>query len=96
MKMYRLDARGSVESFKISYYYSTNYMDYSEFKYSGDEQERYNQFLKELGSNIAPQPIYIGVRMAESKIDRALSRKDIFNTKDINRLILKIVKYNPK
>ncbi|MHC1682136.1 MAG: hypothetical protein AB6733_04220 [Clostridiaceae bacterium] len=96
MKMYRLDARGSTESFTVKYFYSDNFMDYHEFEYTGSEQEKFNKFLIELKNNILPQPIYIGVKMVESKIDRALSRSEVFNTKDINKLITKIIKYNPK
>jgi len=90
MKMYKIVARGTRLNFSIGYYFSTNYMDFSDFKYTGSEQEKYNKFLEDLQNNIAPQPIYIDVKLYDHGIDRGLARREVATIKNVNDFIQRL------
>ena len=87
MKMYKLRIRGSLSDFKISYLYSLNYLDFNELDYEGSEQQKYSCFVKEIKHNIAPQPVYVDIRMSDCHLDRVISRKQISEINEVTSFI---------
>lgn len=85
--MYKLVAKGYQNNFNVQYYFSINYMDFVDFRFSGSEQEKYNSFLKDLQNHITTQPIYIIMQMYNQHIDRGLSMQEVVTIKNVNDFI---------
>jgi hypothetical protein len=90
MKLYKLKALGSVDSFKIEYTYSTNFIDYSDFGFSGSEEEKYEKFIEDLKIHGGIQPINVKVNMSTLKVDRAFSKNELLTVKDVHSFIKKL------
>jgi hypothetical protein len=90
MKLYKLRITGDNSSYNIEYTFSTNFIEYKSFEFSGSEQERYNKFIEELKANGGPQPINIKVKMNTQTTDRALSRNEVLALRDVNDFMKRI------
>lgn len=90
MKLFKLTVSGSVEDFSINYTSSSDFMNYNNCEYTGNEEEKYNAFLTDLQKNGGPQPINIKVKMKTKSTDRAFSKNEILNLKNSNEFINKL------
>lgn len=87
MKLYKIRVTGDNDNFNIEYEYSTNFVDYKKIEYQGSEQEKYQNFLKELEQNAGMHPINVKVKMKTKFVDRAYLKNEIIKVKDVNDFI---------
>lgn len=92
MKMYKLMVTGNDSSFSVDYSFTTNFVSYSSFGFTGSEQEKYDSFLADLKIHGGPQPINIKVKMTTSSTDRALSKNEVLTITDVNDFIKRLTK----
>lgn len=90
MKLYKLLVTGNNTEFNIEYNFSTNFVSYSKFDFTGSEQEKYDKFLVDLKPNASSQPINIKVKMSTQAIDRAIAGKEIARITDVNEFIKRL------
>ena len=90
MKLYKLKVTGDRNNFKIEYTFSTNFIEYKSFEFTGSEQEKYDKFVEDLKADGGMQPINIKVKMTTQTTDRAFSRNEVFIIKDVNDFIKRI------
>lgn len=92
MKLFKLNISGNKDMFTISYTASTNFINYNDCEFVGNEQEKYNCFLQDLQKNGGPQPINIKMKMTTQSTDRALSKAEILTIKEVNAFIERLSK----
>ncbi|MBU3160097.1 hypothetical protein KPL37_10060 [Clostridium frigoris] len=90
MKLFKLTVTGNDKEFSINYTASSNFLDYSDCEFIGNQQEKYEMFLVDLQKSGGPQPIHIKVKMTTQIVDRAFSKNDLLKTKDVNDFIKKL------
>lgn len=90
MNLYKLKVSGDDDAFMIQYNFSNNFLDYKECNFSGNEQEKYVQFLEDLQNNGGPQPINIKMKMSNKSVDRAMPKSKIITIKEVSELIEKL------
>ncbi|MCG8541448.1 MAG: hypothetical protein MJA82_16150 [Clostridia bacterium] len=90
MKLYKLKVTGNDESFNVEYNFSDNFVDYSNFNFTGSEQEKYDKFLEDLQGDGGFQPINVKVKMTTKNVDRAISRKEVLEIKEVEKFIKRL------
>lgn len=87
MKLFKLTVRGNKNEFQINYTSSSNYIQYDDCGFTGNEQEKYEMFLADLQKNGGPQPVNVKAKMTTQTTDRALARNDVLKIKDVKNFI---------
>lgn len=90
MKLFKLTVTGNTKDYTINYTFSSNFLDYNDCGFIGNQQEKYEMFLVELQKSGGPQPVHIKVKMTTQIVDRAFSKNDLLKTTDVNDFIKKL------
>ncbi|GKU26224.1 hypothetical protein [Clostridium folliculivorans] len=92
MKLYKLKVEGSKEEFHIDYTEASDFINYKSCGFSGNEEEKYNQFLCDLSKNLSFHPVNIKMKLSTQGIDRAIPKKEILGIKEVNKFIDRLYK----
>lgn len=90
MKLFKLIVTGNDKKFNINYTASSNFIDYNDCGFTGEQEERYKMFLVDLEKHGGAQPVNIKVKMTTQMVDRAFSKNDLIKTSDVNEFIKKL------
>lgn len=92
-KMFKLSVTGKPEDFNIGYKFSTNFgASFNDCNYEGNEQEKYDEFYKDLKENGDVQPVNIKVNMTTQSTGRVLPKTEIFKITKVEQFIERLAR----